>query len=491
MKITVEFEQLDIPFDVQFGDWLPASPAAPNAVLYTEQKPTPEQQAQARKNIGAAAVGEGYGVAADEKYFDIDDDGLLSLKPAYRAVGNGGYKYSISDNGVNKEGSLMSELPDVLVIPEVVNEIAVTNIAPAMFYNNTSIRKLILPKFIKTIPASFCDGAFNLREVIGTENVEVINQKAFQWSGLEQAYFPKLKNLAGVQVFNCCPLMTSAEIGDVTDIPKMTFCLCEKLSTVRTNGKVVTVGERAFAYTRRLKNLSLIPNLTRIDTNAFMGSRVIYEWDTLTNCTFGENATSAQYNPTDYWSACTFTPCKTELRSVHDQKNPLWSSKKIGDTTLTYAANGCNAVVGAAIYSVYEQKDLASPEEFVEAVRAANPSLMILPVNEHPTIQRWFEALGYTVDCYYAGSKAAVQAIYDALAQGYLILSSSVIPYAVSGHSVVLNGITENGELIACDTSAAAGNIGVYSSLSFTTQYQNFIVSGPIYIIHKPEQKEV
>lgn len=52
MKIPVEFDQLDIPFDMQFGDWLPASPGEPKAVLFVQQDLTPEQQAQARKNIG-------------------------------------------------------------------------------------------------------------------------------------------------------------------------------------------------------------------------------------------------------------------------------------------------------------------------------------------------------------------------------------------------------------------------------------------------------
>lgn len=66
MKIQVEFDQLDIPFDMQFGNWLPASPGEPKAVLFVPQDLTPEQQAQARKNIGAAAVGEGGGSLSAE-----------------------------------------------------------------------------------------------------------------------------------------------------------------------------------------------------------------------------------------------------------------------------------------------------------------------------------------------------------------------------------------------------------------------------------------
>lgn len=54
MKISVEFDQMDIPFDMQFGDWLPASPGEPKAVLFVPQDLPPEQQAQAQENIGAS-----------------------------------------------------------------------------------------------------------------------------------------------------------------------------------------------------------------------------------------------------------------------------------------------------------------------------------------------------------------------------------------------------------------------------------------------------
>ena len=40
-----------------------------------------------------------------EQYFDIDEDGLVSLKPKYRGEGNTNYEYSVSDNGANVVGS--------------------------------------------------------------------------------------------------------------------------------------------------------------------------------------------------------------------------------------------------------------------------------------------------------------------------------------------------------------------------------------------------
>lgn len=56
MKLEIEFNP-NLPFDIQFGDWLPASPASPDAVLYSEQQLSEQEQAQARQNIGAMSTG--------------------------------------------------------------------------------------------------------------------------------------------------------------------------------------------------------------------------------------------------------------------------------------------------------------------------------------------------------------------------------------------------------------------------------------------------
>lgn len=42
-----------VVFDMEFDEWMPGSPIAPNAVRFTPQELTPEEKAQALKNIGA------------------------------------------------------------------------------------------------------------------------------------------------------------------------------------------------------------------------------------------------------------------------------------------------------------------------------------------------------------------------------------------------------------------------------------------------------
>lgn len=70
MTLNMEFDQMDIPFDMQFGDWLPASPGDPNAVHFVPQDLTEEEKAQARENIGAMPAPVNKGVI-DLKYSEL------------------------------------------------------------------------------------------------------------------------------------------------------------------------------------------------------------------------------------------------------------------------------------------------------------------------------------------------------------------------------------------------------------------------------------
>ena len=57
-------------------------------------------------------INEASNKPTDIKYFDIDDDGLISLKPKYRGCPtNDTYPLSVSDNGVGKDGSEIYNLP--------------------------------------------------------------------------------------------------------------------------------------------------------------------------------------------------------------------------------------------------------------------------------------------------------------------------------------------------------------------------------------------
>jgi hypothetical protein len=54
------------------------------------------------------------------EYFEINEDGIISLKPEYRGYGRKSFEYSISDNGEGFRGSLNHTLPEHIYIPEKI-----------------------------------------------------------------------------------------------------------------------------------------------------------------------------------------------------------------------------------------------------------------------------------------------------------------------------------------------------------------------------------
>lgn len=426
-----------------------------STVSYNPQTVSEQQQAQARANIGAA---EGINETL-EIYFDITDDGVLSLKPEYRGAAISGsqtlYPDGVSDNGVGVAGSKNSELPEVIVIPDVINDIAVTALAGGMFIANERVKSITIPSVVTTLPPYFARQAINLGEVKGTENVKVLGQGALYRTAIRKASFPNLEEMgaAGVQ-FQFCSYLISADLGKVTSLPKKTFNYCERLSCVYNADNVTSVGEQAFMQTKRLKNLNFLPKLTQIGANGFRCSRIDYDWATLTECTFGTNATVLQSNPTDWWSGCTYTACNTPMRSVFDQNDPRWVNSTIGNTSVTYTT-GCMIVSAAMIYSAFEDKDLTSPKEFEEVVRAIDPSLMDLEVTQMSNIKAYLEAVGYTVE-HKVYNAENLQAMYNALANGSLVLASADDGVSGDGwyHAVVIHGINSGGEVLVQDPSS-------------------------------------
>ena len=427
-------------------------------------------------------------VETPEMYFDITDDGIVSLKPEYRgACPSDTVQYGVSDNGKNVAGSKNSELPEDIVIPEVVNEIAVTALPAAMFAYNENVKSITIPYFISEIPYAFARQAINLHTIKGTRNVKKIDGQAFYATRLKKAKFPSLESFDGTSQFRYCTHLVYADLGTtITSIPKTAFDCCVRLSCVHGAEGVTTVGESTFCRTRRLKNLNFLPNVTQIDSRGFCCSRVEYDWSTLTNCTFGANATVSQYNPTNFWSTCTYTACNTPLRSVFAQTDPQWAADTICNTAHTYGANGCGPVCEAIVYSTLENRDISSPKEFVDVVRAANSSLMDLDPSLLSSWKSWLETVGYTVTYKSTYNAENLQAMFDALAAGSLVISiaDSNDPANVGlGHCVVIHGINENGEVLVLDPDPMGIKVGDYTCAPFAMHVQKFIAATAGFLI--------
>lgn len=395
---------------------------------------------------------------AEEKYFDIDYDGIVSLKAAYRGhPAKTTYPYAISDNGVGVDGSLIHELPEKIVIPDVINGTAVSGFQSGMFYRNERVKEITIPDAVEKLPEYFCREAVNLKAIHNTEHITKLGTMFMAYTRVKKAMFPNLKEVANT-AFGAASFLCSVDIGNnITEIPTQMFQQCPKLSLVNGGGKVTTIGDKAFHTTENLKNLPFLSQVTSIGASAFFQSRIQFDWSSIEGkCTFGKYATPVIDNTTDYWSGVEYEPCTNRLVTIMSQSNALWKAETFGDSGITYN-EGCAVFCCLHIHSALSGKAYNHPDEFAEELRAIDPDLVTEA--KHPSVftnvAPLFNALGYKTTVYQdAITQETYQAICNALARGaYVYTQVSTANNENSGHTAVLYGINGIGEVLILNSS--------------------------------------
>lgn len=444
----------------------------------------------------------------DEEYFDINN-GIIALKEKYRGraekikIGPDTYidppTSSISDNGITNNGSEVHNLPKRIVIPEVINGVAVTGLAEGMFYYNCVVEEIVLPSTLREIPQYFCLNTHRLRKIENTEQIIGIGDKAFMNSHIEQALFPNLEE-AGIQVFTQSTFLHTVDIGKIQTIANAFFVSCASLHTINGGENVTTIDANAFCGTTNLKEIPFLRLLKvrSIGNDAFSCCGVQFDWLKLTNCTFGDRATPIIDNTTDYWSRIIgnrfYTPCENRLVTLFKQSHPLWANEPIGNTERAWK-DGCGNCCVLHIHSALSGKKYATPFEFEAELEGKTASdgtpLLNILANDTTGAEKLYNGLGY-VTTVYTGilNETAFQDILDALADGgYVYVSKSILGNVNGGHAVIAYGVNELGEIMFADSDIKTDKIGIYNEL-FTYQAPLPNVTGPdsdIVIVRKPE----
>ena len=429
----------------------------------------------------------------DTKYFVIDENGIIALKPEYRGCpADETCPSSISDQGVGVEGSKIHDLPKRIVIPEVVNGVAVMGLSDGMFYHHRAVEEIVLPSTVTVIPTLFCRGTYGLKSIKNTEHIKSIKTKAFMDCRIEEALFPGLE-AAEAQTFTQCPYLHIADIGNLVEVPAVMFGNCSKLETVRGGANVATIAQNAFMGTMSLKNVAFlsVANVANIGKNAFFNSRIQFDWAKLTGCTFDTNATPVTDNTTDYWSKIIgnrhYTPCENRLITLLHQMHPLWTNEPLpGPSGKTWGA-GCGTFCVIHILSAFTGKKYATPQEF--------EAEFDFDLEAHTTEKAvaLYERLGYSVTSHTGVlTEAAFRDVLDALAAGaYVHISQSTSTNVDAGHAVIAYGVNELGELMIADSAPLANRVGVYNE-NFTYQISMQNMTGPdsdLIIVRKPAER--
>lgn len=399
-------------------------------------------------------------------YFMITDDGLVALKPEYRGEsGSASMVYSHSDMGNGIAGSRNSELPKHLVIPEVVDGKAVYGLVPGMFCRNLSVVNVTLPISIDSIPERCFNQCFNLKNLYNTENIKSVGAVAFQQTSLKRARFSKLEQL-GAGSFNKCGQLIYADVGNITSIDMMAFTSCINLGMLKSANKITSVGQYCFSLTPRLRHADFISGLTNIGQIAFLASGIDYDWSTLSNCTFAQDATPMQYNPTDYWSNCTFTPCENRLPTKLAQDDLRWINRQIGTSGVKYD-NSCILMCLMHAYCGLHNVTIDTVMDFENIVNTIDSTLLNSFSMEWAKVKPFGERLGLTITEYTTINQSVLQTLYDALADGAYAIINYLGKKSSLGHCALAYGINAGGELLILDSESYfqddSGRPGTYS----------------------------
>ena len=408
--------------------------------------------------------------ATEEKFFDIDEDGVISLKSEYK-------------------GNKMNKLPEVVIIPQNIDGEEVSGFEEGMFSGNTRVKEIVIPSTVKVLPDHFAKEAIHLEKLTNTEQLEAIGAGALQQTRISELVCPNLKALSSEACWQAYCLQY-ADLGKITGIPENAFKHCENLQEVKAD-HVTSIGKHSFYGTRRLKSLSCLPNVKSIGDGAFWSSRCDLE-ALPADCAFGNLSSYKQFNPTEYWKGVSFTPCKVPLGSLFSQYDPQWADEEIEYTATdgteyaylddngnpcTYAENGCALFTLMAIYSAFTGTTFNDPKAFFPVLE--NAKMLGKDFRKHSTWIEIANGLGFETEPVTVVTSESCQKIYDALQGGALLYRSTVggIPgddfinagiatnvLAQGTHAMLGYGINSDGEMLTSDTAMHGHKVGIYEN---------------------------
>lgn len=201
-------------------------------------------------------------------------------------------------------------IPDVIKIGDKVYRI--TEVHDKAFYDNTSLREVVVSKNISTIGNSAFEKCINLKTVKLNEGLVNIGDKAFRdCSALESVKMPStVQNIGNYAFENCVKLKTVRLNNGLLKIGKKAFYNCKSLKKIKIPKSVLKIGSYAFGkciklasvtfaaesqllemgegcfyYCRALKKISLPAKLTTVPVKCFKSDTK------LTSVTIGKNVT--------------------------------------------------------------------------------------------------------------------------------------------------------------------------------------------------------
>lgn len=187
--------------------------------------------------------------------------GFCADEGVYTDVNNNQIRYTQNGDAVTITGSRYESVRD-LVIPETINGIKVTAIAPNAFSDATLRGSLTLPGTLKQIGASAFYGVGGFLKAVNFGDMEdcVIGNSAFaSHSYLEAVNFRNMKNCTiGANAFAFCPKLTTVTFGTTKNVAMKDSVFAYTGIVNITIPRGVALGRSVFLDCRSLETVTIL-----------------------------------------------------------------------------------------------------------------------------------------------------------------------------------------------------------------------------------------
>ena len=139
------------------------------------------------------------------------------------------------------------------------------------FYGNLSLKSLVIPENISTIPGSMCGRCSALETVTLPDGLQIIGEFAFSnCSVLQRCDIPTTVQTIGNGAFSSCSSLPSVTLPEgMTRIADIAFHSCNMLKEVHFPQSLTTIGDGSFQGCA-IDSLGLPPSLNTIGEYAFL-----------------------------------------------------------------------------------------------------------------------------------------------------------------------------------------------------------------------------
>ena len=260
--------------------------------------------------------------------------------------------------------------PDVVIIPNTINELPVTSIGNGAFSNLTSLTSVTISGNVTSLGSSafaYCTGLTN---VTIPDSVIHLGENVFFDSGLTSVTIPDNTITIPDSAFAYCLNLASVTLPySVTNIETNAFAYCSSLASVTIPDKVRSIGPAAFEYCSGLTNLT-IPGSVHV-----LGESAFEYCSGLTSITLANGVTNIGPNAFGYCSSVASVTIPDSVTNIGQyafyECSNLASvtipsrARNVGDDAFAYCASLAsltisNGVTNIGVSAFYSCSSLAS-----------------------------------------------------------------------------------------------------------------------------------